>query len=361
MKPSHPPLPKNVAVEFIKQMIQPGTRTMGMWFGWNQPKEDEFVKLGSAYAYVGNYTLRDVLYGTDLGFETASKLIRDTMKHLDVTSPGEMLNSIIRDGGILCADEIFVKFSNLDEEEQALVRLQVILVNTMTAGHNWSCDYGNYLASIHAQFDSTETEYEVHDGCLDITESLLFERIQVPVNVQEWNCSEAIEGSDETIDWIEENDTVDYLFGKHKYFRDVSDQLSWTIDWVTQLWADYELDFDNNSPGIIGKFVTDAESQPCLPIGEITVKKGPAGSYIIERDDGQEIPIQTDWDFPGLASAFGFIPCWCGMTDGTIPCEHKKPEEMISAAGDYLDDVVNMEKWAEDPGYFSDEKTEKEK
>lgn len=46
--------------------------------------------------------------------------------------------------------------------------------------------------------------------------------------------------------------------------------------------------------------------------------------------------IQSDWDYPGTASTFGFIPCECGFTDGTVDCAHKTATEMISAAYDYL-------------------------
>lgn len=60
--------------------------------------------------------------------------------------------------------------------------------------------------------------------------------------------------------------------------------------------------------------------------------------------------FQLDWDFPSLASMFGFVPCECGKTDGTIECEHKTPYEMIASAREFLDghcgDVV------EDIGYF---------
>ena len=48
--------------------------------------------------------------------------------------------------------------------------------------------------------------------------------------------------------------------------------------------------------------------------------------------------IQTDWDFPGVATHIGFEPCECGATDGTIDCEHRTAAEMISAAYDFLEE-----------------------
>jgi hypothetical protein len=61
--------------------------------------------------------------------------------------------------------------------------------------------------------------------------------------------------------------------------------------------------------------------------------------------------IQTDWDFPGVASTFGYVPCSCGKTDGTIDCDHKTASQMISEAQDYLD--AHIGKVVEDPGYFN--------
>jgi hypothetical protein len=48
--------------------------------------------------------------------------------------------------------------------------------------------------------------------------------------------------------------------------------------------------------------------------------------------------IQSDWDYPSLASNLGFVPCECGATDGTVDCAHKKATDMISAAFDYLEE-----------------------
>ena len=45
---------------------------------------------------------------------------------------------------------------------------------------------------------------------------------------------------------------------------------------------------------------------------------------------------KLDWDFPGLASTFGWTPCPCGTTDGTIDCEHRTAGEMIAEAHDFL-------------------------
>lgn len=53
-------------------------------------------------------------------------------------------------------------------------------------------------------------------------------------------------------------------------------------------------------------------------------------------NDGSCEFIQSDWEYPATASRFGFIPCKCGATDGTVDCSHRTATEMISAAYDYL-------------------------
>jgi len=93
------------------------------------------------------------------------------------------------------------------------------------------------------------------------------------------------------------------------------------------------------------------------------------GCYIIVRDEPCGHPdkcqchgiceeptcsqlIQTDWDYPSVASTFGFVPCdECSKTDGTIDCQHKTASEMIAAAADWLCESIG--ETAEDPGYFA--------
>lgn len=126
----------------------------------------------------------------------------------------------------------------------------------------------------------------------------------------------------------------------------------------------------------------------------------------IVAEDGRDILVQTDWDWPSVASTFGwsvadvqnakregefdwkaecgvfkcpecssawypmeleqglcpdcdcaaerFTPCEHEATDGTVPCKAcgLKPGDFIAAAGDYLDD--NDGATADDPGYFQE-------
>jgi len=70
------------------------------------------------------------------------------------------------------------------------------------------------------------------------------------------------------------------------------------------------------------------------------------------RDEDNTVLVQSDWDWPGLASSFGWCPCDCGFTDGTVDCEHRTASEMIDEAKSYLDVQVNGGTVVEDPGYF---------
>lgn len=80
--------------------------------------------------------------------------------------------------------------------------------------------------------------------------------------------------------------------------------------------------------------------------------------YIVRSvDTGEEIFFQVDWDFPGLASTFGWSPCTdcsegCkGATDGTVPCKQRSVAEMIEEATVWLDNCDGDT--AANPGYFT--------
>jgi len=85
---------------------------------------------------------------------------------------------------------------------------------------------------------------------------------------------------------------------------------------------------------------------------KITLQKGDFGfTYLVVAEDGRDILIQSDWDYPGIASTFGWTPCECGATDGTVDCLHKTASQMIVEAQDYLDD--HLGETMDDPGYFN--------
>ena len=73
------------------------------------------------------------------------------------------------------------------------------------------------------------------------------------------------------------------------------------------------------------------------PCGFLVVKTG-GDMY----DDKDTILIQSDWDFHGVASTMGWVPCKeCdktgGHTDGTVDCPHKTVSDMIAEAYDFCE------------------------
>ena len=85
---------------------------------------------------------------------------------------------------------------------------------------------------------------------------------------------------------------------------------------------------------------------------KVELKAGQFGwDYILEAENGESVLIQTDWDYPGTASSFGWQACECGETDGTVDCPHRKASDMIAEAGNYLDDHIGN--IIDDPGYFN--------
>ena len=59
---------------------------------------------------------------------------------------------------------------------------------------------------------------------------------------------------------------------------------------------------------------------------KITLERGDYGFlYLLVAEDGREILIQSDWDYPGTASTFGWVPCECGRTtEPWIACTRKR-------------------------------------
>lgn len=69
----------------------------------------------------------------------------------------------------------------------------------------------------------------------------------------------------------------------------------------------------------------------------ITLESGQFGwDYLIVADDGRDVLIQSDTDYPGLAMTFG----WSG------------DESDIDGAAEFLDDNIGAS--VEDPGYFDE-------
>jgi hypothetical protein len=101
-----------------------------------------------------------------------------------------------------------------------------------------------------------------------------------------------------------------------------------------------------------------------------TITVAPDGGYpgfVIKADDGRTLFVQSDYDWPDIATTFGW---WIGAipvegedrpcpadhdgTDGTIDCPScgTTAGYFIAAAGAYLTDNHLDFEPVEDPGYF---------
>ena len=81
----------------------------------------------------------------------------------------------------------------------------------------------------------------------------------------------------------------------------------------------------------------------------------------IKAEDGRDILVQTDFDWPSVASSFGWsiryaggLACRHDGTDGTVPCPQcdTPVSFFIQCAREWLDENDGAQ--AEDPGYFND-------
>jgi hypothetical protein len=100
-------------------------------------------------------------------------------------------------------------------------------------------------------------------------------------------------------------------------------------------------------------------------MARIDLLRGSFGTYILAKSDGSDdLLVQTDYDYPGVASTFGWDirasrgasgwdSCPHDGTDGTVACPFcgRTASAFINDAGDYLDDHIGAS--VEDPGYFT--------
>jgi hypothetical protein len=107
----------------------------------------------------------------------------------------------------------------------------------------------------------------------------------------------------------------------------------------------------------MSKIIWNTEvNAPCCP-----------GEILNADDESQSVKIQTDWDFPGVASTFGWSMdsvqvtdddgeeseyCNHRDTDGTVDCPVCKitTSQFIESARKWLEDHDGA--MVEDPGYF---------
>ena len=83
---------------------------------------------------------------------------------------------------------------------------------------------------------------------------------------------------------------------------------------------------------------------------KITLLEADCGTFLLLAEDGRTILVQVDWDFPGVASTFGWSPRSSPMTDDTGTLAEKSLSTVIGDARDFLHERAGST--ADDPGYF---------
>lgn len=200
------------AAKTLKQALRPGASTLGLWLGWNQPEEPtQKIKLGPAYAQAQEFTLRDVMKDTELGYQLAAQILRNR-------GPNVTLDEPMGYGNLIRAEEVFVPFNVLDNEERALVRLSLVVVNTMGEAHEWSIGYREMLAHRYVCHEEAEvSEWALHNRREwkepDLAEELLYwlgERI--PKTMLNRYSPPLPEPSPEAAEWEDKHNLAEILF-----------------------------------------------------------------------------------------------------------------------------------------------------
>lgn len=65
---------------------------------------------------------------------------------------------------------------------------------------------------------------------------------------------------------------------------------------------------------------------------------------VVNAETGEELEFcQSDWGYAPLARIFGWIPCPCGKTDGTVDCKdcNLTTHQLLANAYDYLEERLN--------------------
>lgn len=265
-----------VALELIKEWCRPDMPTLGHWFGWNQPKKDGSIKLGSIYGKPNNnYSLRELLEKSEIGYNAAKDTIKMLPDNASIDEPLEL-------SGIYSIEEVFIDFNALEPYERALTRLKVMLVNTMTEGHNWSIAYGEYLAQQYWDYESNdgwllyESGYKTND---DILGEILEWGHNPDISWHVWDNDECYHYFNEfeklpTYEKLKEiqdydHDLINDILGESVsgcYWDEILSVLAWCIEWIIESWdnGDLTLSYDESLPDKLKSFISSYDKQSLL-------------------------------------------------------------------------------------------------
>ena len=157
------PLPNDVLVEIIKDMLSPGNIPLGIPFGWIQPDENDTITLGNIYASGCNENTWSEIINAYPGDNHYSiiRMIKQAKRDKSISDFRDYLEnkSLNLDSTFEC-EEIKTSFSKLYPGEKLLYRLSILNLNTMSTGHNFACEYLLCLASNHCDSNGYESSRE---------------------------------------------------------------------------------------------------------------------------------------------------------------------------------------------------------
>lgn len=222
-------LNNEMALAIVKDAIMPGQPTLGLWFGWNQPNEESTVKLGSICGRIQSYTVRELLHNSDLELWQVKDILRE-MKYCKLDKD----ETISERWALALCDEVFIPYGVLSPEEKALYRLKVLLVNTMTEGHNWAIEYGDYLATVYYRLESAGlSEWRSQDAKYSDLHDILADYKLLPVAAYEESDCVSPKYNPETYEFalgkvLDLFPDLEYNYQK----SGVSEILAWVLDWL---------------------------------------------------------------------------------------------------------------------------------
>lgn len=84
------------------------------------------------------------------------------------------------------------------------------------------------------------------------------------------------------------------------------------------------------------------------------------GSYLVTEIATHATSLyQSDWDYPSLAMAIGWVPCRkCRETDGTVACSHHSASEMIASAQRFIDNHTHFPVYGDPDMFIFDDASE---
>lgn len=293
LKQQYFPMSDEIALDFIKWMIQPDNPTLGIWLGWNQPNDDTTVKLGDCYtvpSFWDNEITIASLFSESTGyssqyaymeFQTAKDILREL--HNKFGKKYSKYQNIKLSG--IWETEVFRSFSELENEEKCIYRLCVMVINTMTDLHNFACAYMQSLAESYANNNDDWSLYE-NDSRYGIDE-IINDYMPNFKHLMDFTGYLQCNGSDEEYHYFNQWTVSDYFqtpidnydkFGSEfvmdVFGLDVSEYdyenilkvLSVAMEWIKEEWKNGILQFhyDESMPKLIKDFTCQFDNQTLL-------------------------------------------------------------------------------------------------